>query len=115
MRPMLSSRQTRTGSAHVTESDRKVIRLGSRGAALRPYLAPVRCGTMGDSPVAGLERYERRCEGEDDYRHRMLANLLAAIVVVVLIITGDWIVQTIAQTSPDIRNNVRTMQSTSAP
>jgi hypothetical protein len=53
---------------------------------------------MGDTPVADLERYERGSQGEDDYRNRMLINLLAAVIVVALIIAGCWIVETIAQT-----------------
>jgi len=34
--------------------------------------------------------------GDDDYHHRMLENALAAAVLVVLLISGEWIISTLA-------------------
>ena len=47
------------------------------------------------SPVQDLERFERT-EGEDDYRHRMFMNMMAAVVTIVLIAGGIWIANTMA-------------------
>lgn len=47
-------------------------------------------------PVEDLERFERT-EGEDDYRHRMIMNGMAAAVTVLLIVAGIWIANTMAQ------------------
>lgn len=101
-----------TQKAAATNGDRKVIRLFPR--ALRPDPGPVRWDPMRDSPIAGMERYERGSESEEDYRHRMLENLLAAIVVMALVITGTWIVDRIAQTTQDGHNIARTAQDASA-
>src|SRR5262249_60874218 len=34
--------------------------------------------------------------GDDDYHHQMLENALAAAVLVVLVISGEWIISTLA-------------------
>ncbi len=47
------------------------------------------------SPVENLERFERT-EGEDDYRHRMLMNAMAAGVVIAMIAGGIWIANSMA-------------------
>ena len=47
------------------------------------------------SPVQDLERFERT-EGEDDYRHRMFMNMMAAVVTILLIAGGIWIANTMA-------------------
>jgi hypothetical protein len=47
------------------------------------------------SPVEDLERFERT-EGEDDYRHRMIMNALAAAVTIALIAGGIWIANSMA-------------------
>jgi hypothetical protein len=47
------------------------------------------------APVRDLARFER-AEPDDDYRHRMLMNLLGAAVTILLIIAGVWIVDKIA-------------------
>jgi hypothetical protein len=43
-----------------------------------------------------LAKYERE-EGEDDYRHRMKMNVLGLLVTVLLVISGIWIADTIAE------------------
>jgi hypothetical protein len=78
-----------------TDGDRKIIQFPPPGSVRRRE--PARWDTMGGLPVAGLEKYERGPQGDDDYRQRMFANLLAALVIVALIVSGTWIVETIAQ------------------
>lgn len=48
------------------------------------------------SPVADIERYQRDEENDDDYRHRMFTNTAAAICLLLLIIAGVWIADTMA-------------------
>ncbi len=47
------------------------------------------------SPVQDLEKFERT-EGEDDYRHRMMMNAMAAGVIILLIAGGIWIANSMA-------------------
>jgi hypothetical protein len=47
------------------------------------------------SPVQDLEKFERP-EGEDDYRHRMIMNIMAAAATILLIAGGIWIANTMA-------------------
>jgi len=70
----------------------RVVSFRPRGVAARHQSAP--------SPVEDLAKYERS-DGSDDYRHRMLINVLAAVFVVALIGTGLWIADTMA----DMRKN----------
>ena len=51
-------------------------------------------------PVPDLAKYERG-EGADDYRHRMIVNILAFVFVLALIGTGVWIVDKMAQMRRD--------------
>jgi hypothetical protein len=47
-------------------------------------------------PVDDLSKYERGT-GSDDYRHRMLVNLVAFAFVIALIGAGLWLADTMAQ------------------
>jgi hypothetical protein len=49
----------------------------------------------GSSPVADLGKYERG-GNEDDYRHRMIVNVVALFFIVGLIGAGIWIADTMA-------------------
>jgi hypothetical protein len=46
--------------------------------------------------VADIARFSRR-GGDDDYRHRMVMNALAAAACLVLMLAGLWIANTMAQ------------------
>lgn len=46
--------------------------------------------------VADIARFSRR-DSDDDYRHRMMMNALAAAVCLLLMIAGLWITSTMAQ------------------
>jgi hypothetical protein len=48
------------------------------------------------SPVDDLSRYSRNPE-QDDYRHRMLMNLLAFLVLSVLVCCGVWLTDNLSQ------------------
>jgi hypothetical protein len=48
------------------------------------------------SPVETLEKFEHAGE-EDDYRHRMVVNIAAFIVAVLLILAGVWLAMTMAE------------------
>jgi hypothetical protein len=52
-------------------------------------------GPSAPSPVEGLAKYERS-DGPDDYRHRMLVNAAALVVVVLLMAVGLWLADTMA-------------------
>jgi hypothetical protein len=49
----------------------------------------------GDEPVDDLAAFEDE-DGNIDYRHRMLMNVFAVVIVSVLISAGVWIADTIA-------------------
>jgi hypothetical protein len=46
-------------------------------------------------PIDDLARYEEE-DGHIDYRHRMLMNVIAVVIVSVLVGAGVWIADTIA-------------------
>ena len=46
--------------------------------------------------VADLAKYERG-EHKDDYRHRMKMNVLGLLVTILLVVSGIWIADTIAE------------------
>jgi hypothetical protein len=58
-----------------------------------PRQAPI--APDGDEPVDDLAAFEEE-DGHIDYRHRMLMNVIAVVVVSVLITAGVWIADTIA-------------------
>lgn len=66
----------------------RVVRFRRRGADGLGLSAP--------SPVEGLAKYERS-EGPEDYRHRMLVNAAALVVVVLLMAAGLWLADTMAK------------------
>jgi hypothetical protein len=78
------------------DGNENVISFRPRGADSRRALGLGRSVTMDDSPVKGLQAYESAPESDDDYRYRMRVNLLAAIVVITLIVTGSWVLDTLA-------------------
>lgn len=50
---------------------------------------------QGRGPVEGLARYARTGE-PDDYRHRMINNALALVVLAFLVVAGLWLADRIA-------------------
>ena len=78
-----------------SEPDNRVVRFRPRGPQRSQHVPP-------PSPVEDLGKYERTAtEGDDDYRHRMFMNALAAVAVVLLVVAGWWIADTMAQMRKD--------------
>ena len=67
-----------------SSDDHRVISF-RRGATVRPP----------EAPVEDLTKYERS-EGKDDYRHRMIVNVVAFVFVIGLIGMGLWLADTMA-------------------
>jgi len=78
--------------AEHSKSEGQILRFRPRGSTfVRPLPQP--------SPVQDLAKYEG--SGPDDYRHRMLMNLAAAAVTILLVVGGIWIANTMAQMRKD--------------
>jgi hypothetical protein len=94
-------------SEHSTNSDaeHQVLPFRPRkvGSAIggTPLRAP-RAGTGGPAPpFRDLSEYERSDDSEESYRHRMMVNLAALAVIVLLSIAGAWLTTQIAQLRKD--------------
>jgi len=51
--------------------------------------------------IGDLSRFERKSESVDDYRHRMVVNVLAFVIVVLLVVAGIWLTSKLAQMRKD--------------
>jgi len=80
--------------------DGDVIRFRPRANAPRHELGLRGCDTRGHSPIGDLRKYEYASKCDDYYHHRMLVNFLATIVVIVLMVTGSWLVDRIISSWP---------------
>jgi hypothetical protein len=60
-----------------------------------PRHAPIAPDGDGAEPVDDLAAFEEE-DGHIDYRHRMVMNVIAVVIVSVLITAGVWIADTIA-------------------
>ena len=61
-----------------------------RNGRERPAGASIR-DSEANSVVPDLAKYERREDEDDDYRHRMLMNVIGLTVNALLIILGTWL------------------------
>jgi hypothetical protein len=66
-----------------------------RVGLLAPRQLPIAPDTGGVEAVDDLAAFEEE-DGNIDYRHRMLMNVIAVVIVSVLITAGVWIADTIA-------------------
>jgi hypothetical protein len=90
--PSVSSEQART-----SDDDHQVIPFRPRNVATSgsdDWRLPVN-NVRTDVPE-DLAKFERG-EGDDDYRHRMLMNLAAFVVTIVLATAGAWLAITLAE------------------
>jgi hypothetical protein len=78
------------------EEGGRVIQFRPRNAPRKGWPLPMGRQTRDDSPVADLGKFERP-EAEDDYRHRMKMNALALLITCVLIVSGLWLAETMAE------------------
>jgi hypothetical protein len=76
-----------------------VVSFRPRGAVPRRESGAGRHYTLDDSPVKGLQKYESSLESDDDYRHRMRANLVAAAFVMMLIVGASWMMDTLEEST----------------
>jgi hypothetical protein len=85
-------------SGHFNEADGRVVRFRPRTAAShRGHRGKARIHHSGPdwSPVPDLSKYERP-ESADDYRRRMVENVIALVLVTLLIVSGLWLVNSLA-------------------
>jgi len=71
----------------------QILTFQVRRRAGTPRRAPI--APEGDEPVDDLAAFEEE-DGHIDYRHRMLMNVIAVVIVSLLISAGVWIADTIA-------------------
>jgi hypothetical protein len=81
---------------HSTDDDRRVVRFrprrGSRDAESgRERRIGRSIRDPEQSVVPDLAKYERRDSEEEDYRHRMLVNVIVLTVNALLIVVGVWL------------------------
>jgi hypothetical protein len=82
-----------SSSPEAPDAQPRVVNFPRRGATgARPG--------PGQPPVEDLSKYERG-EEIDDYRHRMLVNVAALVLVAALIGTGLWLADTMASMRRD--------------
>ena len=74
-----------------SDSEHRVVSF-RRGRPLPPQPAP--------APVEDLSKYQRS-DAPDDYRHRMIVNVMAFVFVVGLIGAGLWLADTMARLRKD--------------
>lgn len=83
-----------------TEERGQVVQLwprrGQSGADRNRNAQPSGGAPHGRSPVEDIGKYERG-RGDDDYRHRMIMNVLALAACVLLVVVGIWLANTMAQ------------------
>jgi hypothetical protein len=58
---------------------------------------PVEADSGAHAPVGDLAPYQGGEETHDDYRHRMIVNLLAFVFCIVLVAAGIWLFTKIAE------------------
>jgi hypothetical protein len=71
-----------------------------RPRAPRSWNAQLRLRDQLRSPVDDLSKYSRRPD-EDNYRHRMVMNLLAFLVLALIVYCGIWLTNTLSQLRKD--------------
>ena len=72
------------------------FQLRRRAGTSWPRHAPVTPDGDGAEPVDDLAAFEEEDHRHIDYRHRMLMNVIAVVIVSMLITAGVWIADTIA-------------------
>jgi len=73
-----------------SDSEHRVVRFRRPGRVMARHV-----GFSVPSPVEDLTKFERS-EAPDDYRHRMLMNVVAFLFVLMLMGIGLWLADTIA-------------------
>ena len=100
-----SSAAKRANAGNAEDDEHRVLAFRPRSALGSPLGSPAadrqhRAGPGEEpaaSPVRDLASYESEEAGEDNYRHRMLVNLAALVVTVVLAVAGGWLALQMAE------------------
>lgn len=88
------------GCAIMVSDDPSSAQSEARVVHIRRGQASPRPSAVSPDPVEDLAKYERS-EGADDYRHRMIVNVLAFLFVIGLIGAGIWLADTMARMRKD--------------
>lgn len=83
-----------------TDNEHQVLKFRPRTSARAPAAAPRDSGNDPGEVVPDLSEYGRGREPPDEYRHRMIANVLAIAFTTALTGAGIWLAITLA----DLRN-----------
>jgi hypothetical protein len=75
------------------EDTGRVVRLRPRQ---RPGVEPGRASPPSPPPVEDIGKYERD-GGDDDYRHRMIMNVIGFFACALLVVIGIWLANAIAE------------------
>ena len=74
----------------------RILRFEPRPGPRRPRVQPPAPPHL-RSPVESVDKYARRADEPEDYRHRMRTNVAAVLVVGLLIWCGYWLFDTLAE------------------
>jgi hypothetical protein len=96
MRPQKTRSTTAEDPLSLSNGGGKIVRLYPRAVAPREKPALPMWDKNGESNVICFPEVPPNSRGDDDYRHRMWENALAAAVLLVLMISGQWIFSTLA-------------------
>lgn len=78
------------------ESESRILRFQPRGSLLRKAPPP-----PPPPQVPDLAKFERAPEEPDDYRHRMIMNVLGLAITVMLVAGGIWLADVMAHMRKD--------------
>lgn len=76
------------------DSDDRVVNFRPRGGT--PSSGSPQDPAQQNSPVEDLKKFEEG-EGDDDYRHRMITNVIALAFTALLVLAGVWMANTLAE------------------
>lgn len=84
--------------SEIASDDHRVLKFRPRTLAHTP-VPPAASGRpeLVRQPPEDLSRFERRPGEQDDYRHRMLANIAAVLFTVALTAIGIWLATSMAE------------------
>lgn len=81
-------------SATPPESEGRVLKFRPRGSPFARHAPP-------PPPIPDLQEFERKSSEPDDFRHRMLMNVLGLGVTAALVAGGIWIADVMAHMRKD--------------
>jgi hypothetical protein len=88
-------------SAERPQSGARVVPLRRRHPAAGNDNRPPDPVSASRPEVGDLSRFERSADTQDDYRHRMVVNVLAFVFCILLVLAGVWLTSKLAQMRKD--------------